>query len=265
MAHIIRMAKPGSEWRDNELTAYNITVVAKTVQQFFGVDADQLPVPSVNRVIFENVECPNGPIETNDREFFDYLNEAMSIAPNEESAVDDFAAHLLKLLGYNSPGRLVRQRKHIPFYICGTDSHAKTDVCVYDRIMGILLLMQEDKRFMELAVNPEPQLIAEAIAAFAQNNRALERVGRAVLKKKMIPGITMIGTAPTFFKIHVTQDLVNAVAQARYPVKPTTVERLILPLSAESLGLIQQNGMRPLTNRLAILRCFEAFKQYVTV
>lgn len=127
----------------------------------------------------------------------------MAIPPGEESAVDDFVAHLLYILGYDEPDRVIRQHKDIPFYICGHDSHAKTDVCVMDQTQGILLLVQEDKRHLERA-DPEAQLVAEAIAAFQTNNRHLvNNMGQPTLQHATIPGISMVGTVPTFYKVHI--------------------------------------------------------------
>lgn len=59
-------------------------------------------------------------------------------------------------------------RRAIPPLICGETLIAHTDVCVIDND-GILLLLQDDKRLTSMK-DPEPQLIAEAIAAFAINN-----------------------------------------------------------------------------------------------
>lgn len=259
MTTLIRSTKSGSEWTKNELRAYNITVTPQNVATFFGNPI--LPQPSVHQIILDNEEYPaNGINDTNDRNFFFYLEEAMAIPPGEESAVDDFAAHLLALLGYHGANRFIRQRKEIPFFMCGGNTHAKTDVCVVDRNLGILLLVQEDKRHLE-EVDPEPQLIAEAIAAFQHNNIRLQRIGMQPIQAKIIPGITMIGSTPTFYKITITQDLVEAIETAQYPANPTTVHKLVPPV--DDLARLSQNGMKPLNNRAVILRCFEAFKQFV--
>ncbi|KAI0293287.1 hypothetical protein B0F90DRAFT_1643190, partial [Multifurca ochricompacta] len=98
---------------------------------------------------------------------------AMSPAPAEESAVDDFAVLLLRALGYTPRGRVVRTRKEIPLIICGEARHAKMDVCIIDQ-NEIWLLDQEDKQHLDSS-DPEPQLIAEAIAAFAANNQTRQR------------------------------------------------------------------------------------------
>ncbi len=110
-------------------------------------------------------------------------------------------------------------------------------------------------------INPEPQLIAEAIAAFTENNKVLKRAKSPLFRSTTFPGITMIGTTPTFYKIPVTTNLISAIANSRRPSKVTTVERFIPTVpSPENLD---SHGMKPLENRRIILQCFEAFKQFV--
>jgi hypothetical protein len=251
--------KPGSEWTINDLRAYNITVTPQNVETFFGIPT--LPQPSVHQVILDNKEYPpDGINDKDDRKFFFYLKAALSIAPGEESAVDDFTAHLLSLLRYEVANRFIRQRKDIFFFVCGGTTQAKTDLCVVDRKDEILLVMQEDKNHLEI-MDPEPQLIAEAIAAYQHNNMCLERIGMPTIQAKMIPVITMVGSTPTFYNIPITQDLVNAVETGQYPEKPTIVHKLIPPVA--DLYRLVHDGMRPLNNRDIILRCFEAFKRFV--
>jgi hypothetical protein len=86
-----------------------------------------------------------------------YMDLAMDPVPGEESAVDDFAMQLLRVMGYagRALGRDLRSRKDIPLFICGEWRHAKTDVCVMDSLRNGYL--QEDKRHLEI-VDPEPQL-----------------------------------------------------------------------------------------------------------
>ena len=196
-------------------------------------------------MILDNEEYPpNGIADKDDRNFFFYLEEVMAIPPGEESAVDDFAAHLLALLSYDDASRFIRQRKDIPLFMCGGQTHAKTGVCVVDRNLGILHV-QEDKRHLE-EVDPEPQLIAEAIAAFQHNNTRLQRIGMQPIQAKTIPGITMIGSTPTFYKITITQDLVEAVETAQYPENQTSVHKLVPPV--DDLAQLSRNGMKPLNN-----------------
>jgi hypothetical protein len=124
----------------------------------------------------------------------------------------------------------------------------------------ILLLLQEDKRLTSMK-DPEPQVIAEAIAAlsFAMNNMTRER--RLNLQPRdsiTFPALTMVGTTPAFYKVTVTSALSKAVQTGTYPETETRVLRYIPALPRRSSG-----GMRPLPNRLEILRCLEAFKRFL--
>jgi hypothetical protein len=73
-------------------------------------------------------------------------------------------------------------------------------------------------------VDPKPQLIAQAIAAFGYNNLRCEELGLAPLANAVIPGITMVGTMPSFCKIHVTTGLVNVVQYGIYSQFQTVVQ-----------------------------------------
>ena len=81
--------------------------------------------------------------------------------------------------------------------------HALTNVCMLNRINEIILLVQEDKRFMERG-DPEPQLIAEAVAAYQFDNRQL-RFSRHPLS------IPMIRSTPISYEIKVTAALVECI------------------------------------------------------
>lgn len=152
----------------------------------------------------------------------------------------------------------------------GEWKHAKTDVCLIDRMRSdILLLIQEHKRFNpEDPRDPAPQLIAEAIAAFDYNNRWRVAAGETAVESKVcrqvnvadalcslfiqvMPRIVLTGTAPTFYKIPVVANLVRdvmpTVVCAHVPTLPRPHRR-------------QSEGMKPLDNRQANLRCYEAFK-----
>ncbi|KAH9051165.1 hypothetical protein EDB83DRAFT_1326156 [Lactarius deliciosus] len=263
MATLIRSTKSGSDWKSHELLAYNITVTSQDVATFFGNPT--LPPSSLHRVILENeIYPPGGIADRDDRKFFFYLELAMRNPPTE-GTVEEFAAHLLGLLGYDDIvaggrilGRICRQ-KHIPLFMCGGYTHAKSNVCVANQNAKIFLLVQEQEE--KEGVDPEAQLIAQAIAAFQYNNRLLLRIGKEPIRAKTIPGIITLGSTPTFYKIRVTQDLVDAIETAQYPENPTTVHRLVPPV--DDLDGLARDGMQPLNNRAVILGLFEAFKQFV--
>ena len=164
---------------------------------------------------------------------------------------------LLEKLGYASGFRIILTRHSLPLLICGSNCNAQTDVCICDE-NNILLLVQEDKR-LDNVVDPEPHLIAEAIAAYQRNNRTRQReLHLPILEEIMFPAITLVGTFPTFYKIKVTAMLNDAVVTGRYPAVETIVFRHIPRLPRRN-----SEGMKPLDNRSVIIRYLEAFRQFV--
>jgi hypothetical protein len=99
-------------------------------------------------------------------------------------------------------------------------------------------------------------LISDTIAAFHNDNiMRVKRLGNDPLISKVMPGVVMNGTMPTFYKIPVTPELVKAVESGERPEEETVVHayRPEVPRPEE--------GMKPLDNRYIILSCFEAFRQ----
>lgn len=258
MANLLRTAKSGSDWGQAELHAYNIVVEFQDAPTFFGVNP--LPQPAVAAELLDNIAANDMANDANYK-LLRYMDLAMDPVPSEESAVDDFAVHLLTVLGYAVPrARMVRTRADIPLTICGQECHAKTDVCIVDSD-DILLLVQEDKRHKE-PKDPEPQLVAEAIAAFQTTNyRRTHVLGQDPIAYKVMPGITLRGTSPIFYKIPITAQLAQSVALGIYPAAPTVVHAH-LPVVARPARRLTE-GMRPLDNRAIILACYEAFKEFV--
>ena len=255
MANINRSAKSGSDWTSNELLAYNIDVVVEDALTFFQMP--NLPAPTVDPEILTADHYAN---VANDNTYFFLrgLDLAMAPIPAQESAVDDFTVVLFRELGYVRRGRMARTRMDIPLLICGEPRSARTDVCIVTD-EDILLLVQEDKRHKEPS-DPEPQLIAEAIAAFSANNHTRTRtLGLPALPNKTIPGIVMKGTSPIFYKVDVTTALVQAVATGTYPNTTTMVHAYLPDIPRPNRRWSE--GMKSLDNRQIILSCFEAFKQ----
>ncbi|KAH8989632.1 hypothetical protein EDB86DRAFT_2831510 [Lactarius hatsudake] len=116
-------------------------------------------------------------------DFFAYMEDAMAIPPGEESFVGDFAAFVLRMMRYDG-GRPLTGGEGIRN--------------VWAARVKYLLLVEEDKYHLSKD-DPEPQLIAGAIAAFSETNRALKAAGLPKLQSKTFAGITMVGTTPTFY------------------------------------------------------------------
>ncbi|KAH9047116.1 hypothetical protein EDB84DRAFT_1462794 [Lactarius hengduanensis] len=256
MAQLLRTPKSGSDWTANELYAYNITVVPQSKEVFFGtIDLPDPTEPSMAG--FMVAEIRQDATDKRTKQLLHYLDLAMVPKIGQEAAVVNFSAQLLRDLEYDEDNRIVFIRRAIPFLTCGENSVAQIDVCIMDD-NEILLLLQEDKILTSMK-DPEPQVIAEAIAAFALNNRKRERdLNLPPCNTIMFPCITMAGTTPVFYKTTITAALSKAVQTGTYPETETRVLRYIPALPHRN-----SEGMRPLPNRLEILRCLEAFKKFL--
>ncbi|PFH50005.1 hypothetical protein AMATHDRAFT_75875 [Amanita thiersii Skay4041] len=220
--------------RDQETTGPKPTY---TNPPFF--DVNPLPHPIVPDELLTNLTADNMKIDENYKPLR-YMDMAMFPVPGEESAVVDFATFRLPTVNRRS--------------------HVKTDVCIVDSNDDILLLIQEDKQYME-PKDSVPQLIAEAIAAFQANNHRRAVLGQRPIDHKVIPGIILKGTAPVFYKIPVTTQLAESVALGVYPSALTVVHTHLPAMGRWARR--QNEGMKPLNNRATMLSCYEAFKRFV--
>jgi len=265
MANITRRAKAGSDWNGIDLAAYNIRVEFQDATTFF--ETPRLPDPILTAE--EVLEVTRAEKTTTDDGYvlLRALEEAaMDPTQNEESAVHDFAVELFRACGYTGMGRLVRTRKDILFLTCGEYKYAKADACILNDKDEVILLVHEHKSHFDNAFlfDPEAQLIAKAIAAFAEI-RYWERSCPSPRRQfKIIPGIIFLGTSPTFYKIPISDSLVTAVERGQYPKQETVIlahRPAVLP-SASAYRYCYR-GMIPLDIRRVILSCFEAFKRFV--
>ncbi|KIK61393.1 hypothetical protein GYMLUDRAFT_73383 [Collybiopsis luxurians FD-317 M1] len=202
MANIIRTPKSGNHWTGIELKAYNISIQNLPAKNFFNQD-----LPDSLHMTFK------------------YLD----LATRVNSAIDDFAKGLLRMLGFEERNHVLRSRYPIPLTICGDSSRtAQSDIClIHHHQSTILLLIKEDKTLLG-PTDPEPQVIAEAIATFQMNNRNRTRRGLQTKKIMSIPCIMIVGTRPIFYVVPVTEQLSEAVEQGQYPEHKTQVLRYVV-------------------------------------
>ncbi|KAF8574163.1 hypothetical protein K439DRAFT_871942 [Ramaria rubella] len=130
------------------LVAYNIDVVKKGEEEFFGSRANS-PLDHVNRSFLEFDYGQR--IPRNADKIISHIDLA------SKSMIHDFVAELLGLLEFGSEGRLIRTRHTLRMVMYGENSTVRPDVCVMD-MKGMLLLLVHE--------GDEPQVIVEAIAAF---------------------------------------------------------------------------------------------------
>jgi hypothetical protein len=239
MAALLRSARSGGDWTSNDLLAYNIVVTSiKDDAAFFG--RPLVPENSFDPLLLSNATNPDQLIQLQSDigEFLTLLNCATTFNPEQESAIDDFIRSLLHVLGYFTSGRtVIRSRFAIPFLICGDSQRlAQTDIAVLHTTSMVLLLIQEDKTRINRD-DPEPQLIAEAIAAFQYNNKKRKYFDLPTLETMTIPAVTVVGTQPTFYLVPVTEELSRCVAAGIYPQHQTEVRCCRPPLRGLGLGM----------------------------
>ena len=258
MANVVRIAKSASDWTQGELLAYNISVKHQSSYDFFGFEPDSALNQVDPQFLSNNLRLDSDNSEVSDEtlRLLEYLNLATRVNVGQESAISDFVKEILRILGFEERGTLLRSRYAIPFTISGDSSRsAQTNVCLVHGSSSILFIVQEDKDTIS-GKDPEAQVIAEAIATFQYNNRARKQMGLDMLDEMVVPCIVMVGTRPIFYKVPVTMQLNDAVITAEYPSQATIVAKCVVNTNIRRLG----EGMEVLEFRKAALQHLDAFK-----
>ncbi len=121
--HILRSAKSGSDWSEQEMLAYCITVDHLTPLQFFGHDPDTKPYPFSEHLLSTGNPTIAHEISDAEYEFLAFLQQALE--PDAlEPAIDEFGRQLLKVTGFQERGTLLRTRVAIPLTICGDSTRS---------------------------------------------------------------------------------------------------------------------------------------------
>jgi len=256
---LFRTPKSGRDWTANELISYKITVTTQSCEEFFLRNPEPSLAGLDPSLIDSAVDAEDVPDQT-----FRYLTQ-LDLATNagQESLIDDFSRETLRLLGFEERGLALSTRYNIPLTICGDSRRtAQPDVCLLDRrSMIILLVLQEDKTIFD-STRPEPQVIADAIAAYQYNNEKRQTRGLPALDAMTIPCITMVGTRPTFYLVPVTRALSVAVVTGQYTEAPTEVVKCVTFLGNERRS---SEGMETPEFRRVAFQRFVAFKDLAKV
>jgi hypothetical protein len=94
--------------------------------------------------------------------------------------------------------------------------------------------------------------VAKALAAFRADCDRTVAAGHPPMLFKTYFGIVMTGSVPHFYKIPITEALVDAVGRGKFPDGETIVQRFIPPAPNTDEGMLQ------LDNRRVFFQCFEA-------
>ena len=247
------------DWTESVLNTY-LQVVTQNKQEFFGV-AD-LPAPIIPSLAgFMTTEDREHAADPETRKLLHYLELVLDPQIGQEAVLDHFVAKLLEKLGYDEGDRITFTRRAFPIVFGCVEYITHADVCVMGDDDQILLIWQNT--LFPSWRDPEPQIVVKAIAAYQANNKVrATTLNLPPLSAATFPAISMIGTKLIFYKITVTDALSAFVQQGSYPNKyGTGGARLAryIPVLPQRHGL----GMRPLENRVEILACLEAFKQFL--
>ncbi|KAF8651577.1 hypothetical protein AX16_004693 [Volvariella volvacea WC 439] len=248
------VAKPAIEWTEHELNVLGIKIGEVDENEFF--NSIQLPEPAVSPVLLNYETQPQGSLSTEERLFYFYLQDAMT---GDKSSINDFATFLLQLLKYEESGRFIRHNNELSFNMSGKSVDAAPDICVLSEGHEVYLVQHI------IASNdpqPEPTLIADAIAAFNRNNVLRKRTGQPELKSQIIPGILMSGTAPTFYLIPVSEELLKCIDAGRGVSQPVTTVKKLIPRVPGPSSFLDEGLFSP-ENRRPILQYYEALKVFM--
>ena len=105
--------------------------------------------------------------------------------------------------------------------------------------------------------NSLPRLVGYALAAFRLLNELRAQAGEQELESWTFLAISLQYTAPTFYKIPITAELVEHVANGTYPAMRTVVERLEMDLPDPKAA---REGFGSLKNREMLVRYCRAFR-----
>jgi hypothetical protein len=249
----------GRKWTQDDVHAYNIKVVYQDLQTFFGVI--DLPPPNTECYTFagsaQDLAAGKEPATSYLHGYLDRIAGTAGITDpdNRVTYAIGFVSDLFDILYYTDAAR----KREVAIgptlrYLAGQGRPPKVDVCIMHDFTVIILVVRVKRH--SRGFDPEPRLISDTIAAFHNDNiMRVKRLGTEPLTSKVMPGIVMDGSMPTFYKIPVTPELVRAVESGKRPEEETVVYayRPEVPRPEE--------GMRPVDNRQIILSCFEAFRQ----
>ena len=239
MATLLRTAKSASDWTVYDLRAYNIKVsLFPDPQIFYGKS-----YPTVGSLTSSSSTSNIDPdlffctlsmigLRRETRRLLLYLDLSSRTNSDQELAVHDFVKEILRALGYQDVDSLLRTRYTIPLSINGDPNRsAQIAVGLVHGPSSLIVML-----VVQTMINPDPQVIASAIAAFQYNNSIRTRLGKPELGSATIPCIAMIGTRPIFYTVNVTEELSEAVLAGQYPASHTVVNKCIVAPSNTRLS-----------------------------
>jgi hypothetical protein len=147
--------------------------------------------------------------------------------------------HLLNQLGFNDGMLFVMQQFQLDLKSGDSTKVAKPDFIIQDVLSFSKTLVFEDKSLIKPSGQPEPQLIAEAIAAYQHNrlqvtatyaqfqstNEATVSDGGEKINLNIIYGISVKGLTFQFYEVPISQSILTSLETSRKALEITRVKR----------------------------------------
>lgn len=227
------------EWSEAQLKDYNIEINNVNANTFFNQSIEDVTLDEVPESILKCITSKD--IIDDEDPGYDFLRfHDILMSGGLENTVNNFTKELLRILKFRGSRRIITTCQHIPLTMCGTYTIVETDVCVQNND------------------NPEPQLVAKAIATFQYNNKIRRRhLRKEELTSYIFPCITMVGSYARFYKIPITQELNLSVIDGYKPILKTEIQ-CFDPLEKDLINVL---GMTQLQNRKKILQCFKLMRE----
>lgn len=242
------------DWTSKDLVSYSITMVDVAAAELFkGTSSsvfDELDVDPL--VVSGTLQSPDLDIT-----LYRYFKSISTLSSSPHVVTTEFCRRTLELLNYTDRASDLYIHWSIPFTCCGKPALAEPDLCLVGPGNMVLLALMHDKTLANgLSQDPEPALMACAIAAFQHNNYVRASHGAPPLDIMTIPCVAMVGTRPLFYLVPVTLMLSKAAMLGLSPVpNKTEVKKCVVALPPKN-GRLQLGGDmdRVEFRKLALLR-----------
>jgi len=270
----ITTVTPGSDWSSKELDFFKIHIkLERNFEQFFNQEPTTIFPKDIEEII--ELDLSNADIleridwnTIGSKQLSRFAKHVLAVTKTHksvESAVDDLAKTIFEILDYDAKDLSIHTREELQLDMCNARTYAKPDICIETSRLTIKLLVQEDKNYIVstsktlMNTNPEAQVIAEAIAAFQENNKINVKFDLPINNEQLIPCITMIGTYPTFYLFNVTKKLADAVKNGEEPTDITYIKRYKIDMQSMPLG----DAMLINRHKYTIIQCYMALRKFV--
>ena len=185
-----------------------------------------------------------------------------------ESSVNTYVHALLVALGYERCNHMAQIQMHLPLDVSikyeENNKSKKTgvtngqaDLVLLD-FEGFIRLVVEDKRTKKQLPEHSAQLCAYLIAAFDYNNTVRKKMNLPPLSDCEMYGILHTRSLPAFYKMTVTEKLVEAVRSGKAEDQVTKNIKMLEYSPPKSPG-----GMTDQPNRATLLTIYDDFRRHV--